>query len=359
MAEKSNLPPYLLQHTLWENEINPIWLSTTFTLHRNLAKFNFPPKINAAQMTQTCSLIQEQLSKNPSLQNPLFLKAEMLSPLDKEFLFEHFLCPEGFQNTLDGQGFAIDQSGQFFAEVNIQNHLQLHLIDGKGSWEKAWNHLNQIEMAIASAAPFSFSQKFGYLTSDPSLCGTALSVQAFLHLPALIRTHQLQETLIKQAEEGIAFSGMQGTLDDIVGDILVVQNRFTLGESEEGILHSIHSMAMKLMALEKTLRSHLKTSSSGEIKDQVSRALGLLLHSYQLQAKETLDALSLMKLGASIGWVVGITDETLNHLFFQCRKAHLLHLLGNLELTDLQDIAHKRAEFLHQHMKSVSLVNFE
>lgn len=355
MTEKSNLPSYLLEHTLWENEVNPIWLSTTFTLHRNLAKYNFPPKTNASEIVQICGLLKEQLNKNSKLEQPIFISAEALSPLDKEFLFEHFLCQEGFQNTLAGQGFAVDRSGNFFAEVNIENHLQLHLIDGKGSWEKAWNHLNQIEMGISEAVEFAFSPKFGYLTSDPSLCGTGLTVQAFLHLPALIHTQQLQETLLKQNEQGVTFSGMRGTLEDLVGDIVVIGNRFTLGESEEEILHSIHSTAMKLMALEKTVRSHLKSSESGEIKDQISRSLGLLLHSYHLQAKEALDALSLIKLGVSLGWILGITDEALNHLFFQCRKAHLLHLIGNLEITDLQEIAHKRAEFLHKHMHDIKL----
>ncbi len=218
-----------------------------------------------------------------------------------------------------------------------------------------WNSLNEIDTAISSSVEFSFSPKFGYLTSDPGFCGTGLSVQAFLHLPALIHTQQLGETLAKLKEEEVTVSGMGGNLEELVGDIVVIRNSFTLGMTEEAILQSIHSMSMKLMAVEKTLRTHLQTESNAEIKDQVSRSFGLLLHSYQLQTKEALGALSLMKLGLHLDWIEGITDAKLNTLFFQCRRAHLLHSLNELSLTDSQEIARKRAEFLHKNMQGVLL----
>jgi protein arginine kinase len=114
-------------------------------------------------------------------------------------------------------------------------------------------------------------------------------------------------------------------------------------------------MAMKLMAVEKTLRSHLQTESNDEIKDQVCRAFGLLLHSYQLQTKEALGALSLMKLALNLNWIEGITDAKLSTLFFQCRRAHLLHLLNEQQMTDSSEIARKRAEFIHKNMQGVVL----
>lgn len=355
MTEKIKLPQSLLEHTPWEKESNPIWLATSFLLHRNLNKFNFPPKLDERQFEQTLIPLKDQLLKSSLLDGAVLLKAEEVSALDKEYLFEHFLCQEGFQNTQGGQGLVVDNSGSFLAKLNIQDHLQLQLVDSSGSWEKVWNQLSEIEAVIGSSIEFSFSPKFGYLTSDPFLCGTGLSVQAFLHLPALIHTHQLQETLTKQKEEEITAMGMGGTMDDLIGDLVVISNSYTLGANEESILHSIHSMSMKLMALEKTLRSHLQSDHNAEIKDQVSRSFGLLLHSYQLQTKEALSALSLMKLGLHLDWIEGITDAKLNTLFFQCRRAHLLHLLNEQQITDAQEIARKRAEFLHKNMQGVVL----
>lgn len=354
MTEKSNLPSVLLEHTPWDAGSNPIWPATAFTLHRNLSRYNFPPKLSAAHFQQTLMSLSENLLQSPSLEKAQFIKAEALDANDKEFLYEHFLCTEGFQNTLSGQGFVIDNSAYFLALINIDDHLQLRQIECQGNFESAWNKLNQIETALGSATEFAFSPRFGYLTSDPRQCGTGLIVQAYLHLPALIHTEQLPSTLQKQKEEGIIAAGMGGSLDDLFGDLLVLQNSYTLGLSEENILHDMHSTAMKLTALEKTLRTHLKNEDNLDMKDQISRAYGLILHSYQLQTKEALSALSLIKLGVDLDWIGGISDSTINTLFFQCRRAHLSHILGQ-HLIDPHEIARKRAEFVHKHIQSIQL----
>src|SRR5579862_7204111 len=354
MTEKSNLPRALIEHTPWEAGSNPIWPATAFTLHRNITRFNFPPKLSTGHFQQTLSTLSDHLLKSTSLEKPQFLKAENINASDKEFLYEHFLCTEGFQNTLSGQGFLIDDTGNFLALINIDDHLQMRVIECQGNWDNAWNKLNQIETTLGSAVEYAFLPRFGYLTSDPKLCGTGLVVQAYLHLPALIHTAQLPETLQKQKEEGISAAGMGGSLDNIFGDLLVLQNSYTLGLSEENILHDVQSTAMKLMALEKTLRAHLKTENNLDMKDQISRAYGLMLHSYQLQTKEALSALSLIKLGVDLQWIEGITDKVINTLFFQCRRAHLGEILGE-HLTDPHEIARKRAEYVHKHIQSIQL----
>lgn len=353
--DKISLPQSLLSDSPFSQEKNPIWLATSLILHRNLAKYPFPPKMDPSQFQQSSACITAALSQTPLLQSAKFLNAETISALDKEFLFEHFFCLESFQNTFSGQGFVIDEGHRFFAEINLNDHLRMRLIDWEGSWEVGWNSLNQMETALNRELEFAFSPKFGYLTSDRNLCGTGLTIRAFLHVPALIHTKQLEETLIKQREEGVGFSGMKGSTDEFPGDILVIYNSYTLGENEEALLYMIYSTAMKFMAFEKQLRAHLKSGNSIEIKDQISRAFGLLLHSYQLQTKEAIDALSLLKLGITLDWVTGTTSSQLDQLSFQVHRAHLLHHLGDLQLNDFQEIAKRRAEFLHQKMEGISL----
>lgn len=352
--EKFKLPPSLLEQTPWPSGANPLWPASVFTLRRNVAKYNFPPKISPRENGQVLELLKNGLLACVELNGPLFFNAEELSPLEKEFLFEHFLSLESFQNATEGQGVALEASGRLLALVNVQDHLQLHLLDGKGEWEKAWNLLTKIESSLASKTDFAYSKKFGFLTADPNLCGTGLVVHLYLHLPALIRTGQLSEVLIKQKEEEVEAISMEGNLEEIVGDILVLRNAYTLGLSEEKILHALHGTAMKLTALEKALRAELKTKNDIEIRDQISRAYGLLLHSYKLQTKEVLGALSLLKLGVDLGWVSGIADAKINEIFFKCRHSHLAHLFPE-KAGDQNELAHRRAELLHQALQGVTL----
>lgn len=348
-----NLPSVLLERTLGETPMNPIWLATSFLLQRNLVKYLFPGKMQPHELQQTQSVMKESLI--PLLKKPMGLQADQLGLLEREFLYEHFLCVNGPQNLFSHQEFVIDETGLFLAKLNMNNHLQLQCIDIQGKWEESWNILNQMEEKMSSSLDFAFSPKFGFLTAESSYCGTGLTIQAYLHLPALIHLGQLEETLLSQKEEGITVSGISGHLDEIIGDLIVVSNAYTLGVSEENILHSVHNMAMKLMAMEKTLRSHLLTENHTDIKDQVCRAYGLLLHSYQLQIKEALNSLSLMKLALQLKWIEGISESQLDTLFFRCRRAHLLYHLQHTQLTDPQEIAHKRAEFLHKNMQGVTL----
>ncbi len=238
--------------------------------------------------------------------------------------------------------------------MNLKNHLQLQLIDTSGDIHTAWSQLAGLEMEIGKTLEYAFSPKFGYLTSDPTLSGTALQGRLYLHVPALHHTGQLHEVLGQQKEDEVMTMGLEGALDDLVGDFLILKNRYTLGVTEESMLHSLQTTAMKLMAAEKALRSHLKETGNPEMKDLVSRAYGLLVHSYQLQTKEALNALSALKLGLDLGWISGISNQAINTLFFKCRRAHLAQLLNEKTL-DTHDMPHKRAEFIHKALQGMTL----
>jgi protein arginine kinase len=88
--------------------------------------------------------------------------------------------------------------------------------------------------------------------------------------------------------------------------------------------------------------------------DKVSRAFGILIHSYRIETRETLNEIGLVKLGVDLGWVEGVTPADLNHLMFHCRRAHLLTSLKEPEIPQDQ-VPHKRAEFIHATLKNAKL----
>lgn len=350
MKEKVELPQNLVDHLPWTSDANPIWPASSFVLQRNMAKRHFPSKLSEAGFGQTLELLKSALLSSSELAHPTAILAEEIHPTDKEFLFEHFLCMDSFQHTLSGQAFIVDETSKFLSLINIQDHLHLQIIDCKADWQASWNRLTKLENDIGNKIEYAYSPRFGYLTSDPAACGTGLIVSLYLHVPALIHTGQLQEALLKQKEEDVLALGFQGSIDELVGDFIILRNRYTLGLSEENIFHALHATAMKLMLTEKTIRTHLQQENNTDIKDKISRAYGLLIHSYQLQTKEALNALSMMKLGVDLGWISGINDHQINEIFFKCRRAHLCHQFKDKAI-DQQDIGRKRADFVKQALK--------
>lgn len=355
MTERKPLPNPFYTHAPWDDTSNPLWPATSFYLIRNFSLSPFPHKMTESQSMKMVDQVSSLLLKMQQLQNPVLFKAEDLSKIDKEFLYEHFLCRETFQNTLKGQGFIVDDTAHFLAQINLFDHLQLELIDCKNRWEKVWAVLSDIDTALSQSLKPSFSSRFGYLTSDPGKCGTGLSVICYLHLPMLIHTNQLQEALEMHLEDSVTISSLQGAPNDFMGDFVLLQNKYSLGLTEEMILRDLHISATKLSLAEKALRDKCRKTKDVDIKDFVSRSYGLLIHSYQLQTKEVLDALSKVKLGIDLGWIQGISDSKINEVFFTCQRAHISFVYDEQNI-DPKDIPHRRAEFIHQQIKDSKFI---
>ncbi len=354
MEEQNHLPNSILTSIPWNHNANTIWPATSFFLHRNIMQYPFPLKLNETTSSQLLLKLKEVCEKIPDMKTFSYLPAELLTPQEKEFLSEHFLSSEGWQNISKGQAFIVDPSGHFLGLINAEDHLILQWIDCKGDWEKSWSALNTIEMAIGEQVDFAFSSRFGYLTTDPKWSGTGLLVSCYLHLPCLIASGQLTQLLLTHTEPSVSIAGMLGNMEELLGDFLILKNNYTLGLTEQTILRDLHITATKLILSERAQRIKYQEKASAEIKDAISRAYGLLMHSYQLETKEALDAISKIKLGIDLGWVKGMLDQEINELFFRCRKAHLEQTHKEVCL-DKKELAHTRAEYLHKQLRQTTL----
>lgn len=351
MLEKS---PISQQFAPWHDNENMIWLASTLTLRRNIEKCLFPAKLDQARKKQIFSTLSAAILKFSELEQPLCLLGSELSAIEKNFLFENYLILDGIHEAHEGEGFVIDATGHFIAELNLKDHLMMQITDSKGELEKSWDLLRKKENDLAQAFPFAFSEKFGYLTASPLHVGTGLSLNAYMHLPALILKGKLQEFRDHETTDGVCLTGLQGDPEDLIADIVVVRNRFTIGQTEEQILSGVRHFILKLIVAEKNSRNSIVQTCDKESKDKVSRALGLLKFSYKLEAVEALAALSLVKLGIELGWITGISVKEVNFLLFACRKAHLFYVHGGKVLQD--EFTLKRADFLRDKMKNTTML---
>lgn len=345
--EISKLASHLLP---WDNNENVIWLASTLCLYRNIEKFKFPIKLEVERKKQILALIARAILQVKELKNPFDIKAEDLQPLEKEFLQEHFLIFEGFQEARQGEGFILDDTGEFIALLNLKDHIRLQFTDITGDLEKTWAKLVSLECELNPDLNFAFSQKFGFLTSDPAHAGTGLLISAYLHLPALIHQGQLGELIEQEKGQAVLCTGLQGIPEDYIGDIVTVRNAYVLGVNEENIISTLRNAILKFLIAEKSMRSKLKTEGAPTLKDKISRALGTLKFSYQLETVEALSAISYVKLGIEMGWVKGLTVQQVNKLLFTCRRAHLNYVLK--EKISIDDAASKRAEYLRAQVAS-------
>ena len=353
MNEKHNLLSPFCHFNLWSTNDNPIWLGSTLNMYRNIEKFKFPSKLDEERRKQILSLLSKELLSMEGFVQPAFFKAEDLTSLQKEYLAEHFLSNQNLHSAGIGEAFILDERGDKMVSLNLRNHLQFEYIDSKNELENSWNQLVKIETFLGKTISYAFNPTFGFLTADLTQCGTALIVSVYLQLSALIHTDRIDDVLEKLVDESFDVTGIQGSPTEIIGDILVLSNNYTLGLSEENIISSIRSISTKLVVEEHGARNQIKHKDNSEIKDKISRAYGILIHSYQIEAVEALNAISLLKLGLEFGWLEGITLTELNQLFFNCRRAHLLCQYN--EKVSQEEITHRRAEFIHKFLKNTKV----
>lgn len=355
MKGKSETPihPIYALPKHWDEKSHNVWLASTLSLNRNIANYKFPDKLDKNRQQQIVSIIFDSLRLSPELRNLILFRSEDIGPLEKEFLLEHYLKIEDFHQAHGGEGFVIDDKGQFLGVINLHNHLQLHFVDVDQEIEKSWNRVTKVEEFLSRSIDFAYNSRFGFLTNYPSQAGTGLVITLFLHIPAIIHLGELSEILEKEKEEEIEAIGLQGSSTEMIGDILVARNTCTLGVTEEYILTSLRMWATRAVVAEVSLRKKLKTENNEHIKNKIARAFGLLNHAYQLEPIEALNAFSLVKLGIELEWIQTKAPLNLNQIFFNLRRAHLMNLLE--KKVEIPELPRKRAEYLHDISSKLSL----
>ncbi|MCH9611155.1 MAG: Protein-arginine kinase [Chlamydiales bacterium] len=328
----------------WAEHAHNVWLASVLGVSRNLTRFKFPAKLDKSRQEQALDLIYSSMQKCESINAAKLYRAEQIDILEKEYLLEHFLATEDFYQAHGQEGFITDETSSFLAVANLKDHLLLRVVDTQQELEKSWNRLVKIEGALSSELDFAYNSQFGFLTSDPRRCGTALNVHLYLHIPATIHMGELSELLDREKEEEVNAVGLQGNVQEVIGDILVATNNCTIGLTEEYILTSMRMWATRAVVTEVNLRKKLVQGGDEGMKNKITRALGLLTHSYQLELIEALNAISLVKLGVEIGWIKAPENLNLNDVLFGCRRAHLIHQMK--EKIEIPELPKKRAQYL-------------
>lgn len=331
-----------------------IWIGTSISLFRNLEKYKFPSKLESNERKQVLDFIGKALVELKALIKPKLFHGETLEPVEKEFLYEHFQGMSSFHQAHSGDGFVIDSKGRYLFVINVGEHLQMHSLTSTKDLESTFMSLAEIEKELNETLKFAFSKRFGFLTADVMHTGCAVEGNAFLQVPALIHTSQIEGILKTLDEEDASYFGLHQTSKEFLGNTVVISNQKTLGVSEEQILTSLNQNANRLLIEEEKARKHLTKEQKNHLKDLVSRACGLFNSPYQLEIGETLDAITLLKLGLSQKWLSGVTLSTLNQAFFEVGRAHLIG--GQMiPQKELHQIELHRANYIRDHFKSLEI----
>jgi protein arginine kinase len=180
-----------------------------------------------------------------------------------------------------------------------------------------------VDSELEKKLNYAFSSDLGYLTACPTNLGTGIRVSAMLHLPGLVLSEQINPIIQSVNKLGLAVRGLYGEGTEALGNVFQVSNQMTLGESETAIVERLEKVLAQIIEHEENAREVLLEKKSKTLYNQIGRAYGILANAHIISSKETMNLLSLLRLGVDMALFPGVDRSLVDEMFILTQPAHL------------------------------------
>ena len=326
-------------------------LSSRVRLARNLSGVTFPGRAKKASRVETCKLILPVVSAASAMRGGYSTAMSDLKALDKQLLVERHLISREHAAKSAGSALVLNKNETLSVMVNEEDHLRMQALLPGMQIKQVWQKIDRFDTSLEKKLEYAFDTNLGYLTACPTNLGTGIRVSAMLHLPGLVLTDQVNQIVQAVTKLGHAVRGLYGEGTEALGHIFQVSNQMTLGESEADIIERIHKVVLQVIEHEVNARKTLMQGRSSELYNHIGRAYGVLAHAHIVSSKETMNQLSLMRLGVKLGLFEKLETPVLDELFLLSQPAHLQQFVGEKLSGEERDI--HRANLLRGHLSKV------
>jgi protein arginine kinase len=200
-----------------------------------------------------------------------------------------------------------------------RDHLAITTIEPGSDVAAAYKRALHWDLQLEQQLNFAVALDWGYLSTDISELGTAMRCSVLVHLPATVELEQLPGL-----DASIQMLGMQlRRMTDECAALFWLENRFTIGMSEETIISKLEEAVASVVSFERTARAELLRERRTEVAERAHRAYGLLQFSRAFSSEEALQFASDLRLGVICQLVSAIDTGLANSLFFLARDGHI------------------------------------
>jgi len=314
----------------WMNGKGPsfdVVVSSRIRLARNLKGYPFCHLAVKSELNEIATIIEQALADIAEyayspLKNAYVVDIDELDGIDRAFLLERHLISRDLVEKCFARRAIIDDKEIISIMINEEDHVRLQIIDSGLQIKQLWDVISDIDDKLSDKVDYAFSREWGFLTACPSNVGTGLRVSIMLHLPALSMTKEGKRILSSVVNMGYALRGIYGEGSKATGAFYQISNEATLGQSGEDIVEQMQSVALQILAYEREERQNLLERDRTKLEDKIFRAYGILTNARSVSSMESLELLSLVSLGISLGL---ISDLAVNiaSLLVLTRSAHL------------------------------------
>lgn len=343
----------LMNHTSeWLKATGPnsdIVFSSRLRFARNLDKIPFPHWANKKQAEEVLLLIEGAIKKIDALKHVTIFRLAEMDSVDKQFLVERHLMSLDHAQKTNHKAVAIDDDEMIAIMINEEDHIRFQVMQSGFNLHEAWEIINKIDDSLSKELTFAFQQDWGYLTACPTNAGTGMRGSVMLHLPALVMTRQIDRVLAAIAKLSFTTRGLYGEGTQATGNCFQISNQVSLGHSEDEIIGNINGIIRQIIDQENQAREIMVSKNRAVLEDRVNRSLGILKSARIISSQETIELLSMVRLGCDTGLIKDIDRRRVNELFITTQPAHLQKIEDKKLTSEERDV--KRAELIRSKLK--------
>ena len=301
-------------------------ISTRVRLSRNIKGIPFINKALKEELKEVYDKVKEI---TPSLgYNLKFLSIDDMDMITKQSLVEkHLISPDFAKTKMPYTAVVINDDENICIMVNEEDHIKLQVFTSGLDINNLLNLAIEIDEKMESLIPYSYHEKYGFLTACPTNVGTGLKISTLVHIPALQMTGNLNKMLNIINNLGMNVRGLYGEGTKAEGDIYQVSNNQTLGITEKKKKKNLNLLAQKIIDQERLARKYLSKNSL-KLEDEVYRSYGILANARRLSEDENIELLSKVKLGTDLGIIKELNDKKVRELMLFTKPANMQKRLG-------------------------------
>jgi len=329
-----------------------IVISSRIRLARNVSKTPFPHWAKKNDAEQVVVAAKAAFERTRELKDAAFLRMDDLDNIDKQFLVERHLMSNEHAARPSQKALSITSLEDVAIMVNEEDHLRIQVMESGFDLDKTWEVINSIDDQISGFLPYAFSREWGYLTACPTNTGTAMRGSVMLHLPALVMTRQINRVLEAIAKLSFTTRGLYGEGTQASGNFFQISNQVSMGQREEEMLGNIKGVIRQIIEQEEKARELLFSEHREMLEDRIWRSYGTLKNAHIITSGETVELLSMLRLGADVGLVKNIERGLINELFILTQPAHLQKLENKKLSANERDV--KRAQIIRERLTQQS-----
>ena len=329
-----------------------IVMSSRVRLARNLRDASFPGWAKKPERVKILETILPAIGALPEMADSFAEAMDNLTALDKQILVERHLISREHAAKSVGSGIVLNREESFCVMINEEDHLRMQALRPGFQIREAWNAIDKLDSALEKKLNYAFDNELGYLTACPTNLGTGIRVSAMLHLPGLVLAEQINPIIQSVNKLGLAVRGLYGEGTEALGNVFQVSNQMTLGESETVIVERLEKVLGQIIEHEENARQSLMEKKPKTVFNHIGRAYGILANAHSISSKETMNLLSLLRLGIDLNLFPGTERALVDELLLITQPAHLQKQISDKLSAEERDLL--RADMVRERLKNVS-----